>query len=354
MPFGGIIDILAIMANSMRKHLSVIVPVLLAAAILAFLIVPNFKEMSAVLRNTQPVWLAVSILFAAGSYTFMSLMLWDALILLKHHIRFIPTAAITLVSTVVNYFVSSAGASGFITRVHLLEKRGVPYGSCVTSSVVITVLIYVSLAAIVAGGLILRFVQSPSFGRTFWEGLIGIAAVLGIATAFVVLFFNERLRMRWGRRIFVLVNKMVYYFSRKRLIPYEQFKSFQEQLDSGISLVYENTDHLPRQLFFVFSDWFCNMFVLYFAFKAVGVSMTMPQLIIGFAIGMLMTVIPILPGGMGAMEAAMTASFVSMGLDKASSIAASLIFRIFYYILPGIMSLFVFWWLKVSERRNYN
>lgn len=342
------------MANAMRKRLSLIIPVLLAAVILAFLIVPNFKEMSAVLRNTQPLWLAVSLLMVAGSYVFMSLMLWDALILLNYRLKFIPTAAITLVSTVVNYFVSSAGASGFITRVHLLEKRGVPYGACVTSSIVITVLIYVSLAAIVAGGLVLRFVQTPSFGRTFWEGLIGICAVLGIATALVVIFFNEKIRKRWGRKIFLITNKIVYFFSKRRLIPYEQFKSFQEQLDSGIDLVYEHTEHMPRMVAYVFADWFCNMFVLYFAFKAVGVSMAMPQLIIGFAIGMLMTVIPILPGGMGAMEAAMTASFVSMGLDKGAAIAASLIFRILYYILPGFLSLFVFWWLKTSERRNYN
>lgn len=291
-------------------------------------------------------------LSAVGSYFFMSLMLWDVLALLKHKVSFLPTVAITLVSTVVNYFVSTAGASGFVTRVHLLEKRGVPYGSCVTSSVVITVLIYVSLAAIVAGGSLLQFLQAPSFGKNFWEAVLGVGLVLAFSSFLVLMFFNDKLRMRWGRKGFVLVNLIVYFFARRRVIPYEQFKNFEEQLDSGISLVHEHTEHMPRLIFYVFADWLCNMLVLYFAFLAVGVSMAIPTLIIGFAIGMLMTVIPILPGGLGAMEAAMTAAFSSMGIDTASAITASLIFRIFYYILPGFFSIFVFLALKFSEKKG--
>jgi len=339
------------MRNFLRKNLAVILPVLLASVILIWLIYPNYGKMIEVMRNAQPVWMAVSLLCAAGSYIFMSLMLWDVLRLLKHKVNFIPTAAITLVSTVINYFVSSAGVSGFATRVFYLGKHGVPYGSCVTSSVVITVLIYVSLAAIVAGGALLQFVQSPSFGRSFWESMLGVAAVLSFASVLTLLFFNDRLRFRWCRKLYVLANLFVYYFSRRRWIPYEKFKSFDEQLDNGISMVHERTEYLPRLVFYVFADWICNMLVLYYAFKAIGVSMTISSLIIGFAVGMIMTVIPILPGGLGAMEAAMTASFSSMGIDTAAAITASLIFRIFYYIIPGVISIFVYWLLKSSAKK---
>ena len=340
--------ILAIMFKSLRKQLSVIIPVILASAILVWLIYPNYDSMVKVLRNSQPVWLAVSLACAAGSYIFMSLMLWDVLRLLKNRVDFIPTAAITLVSTVINYFVSSAGVSGFATRVFYLGRYGVPYGSCVTSSVVITVLIYVSLAAIVAGGSLLQFIQAPSFGRSFWESVLGVAAVLSFASVLTVLFFNDRLRFRWCRKIYMLVNIFVYFFSRRRFIPYEKFKIFEEQLDNGIAMVHARTEYLPRLVIYVFADWICNMLVLYYAFRAVGVSMSISSLIIGFAVGMIMTVIPILPGGLGAMEAAMTASFSRMGIDTASAITASLIFRIFYYIVPGVISIFVYWLLKSS------
>lgn len=344
--------ILAIMFKALRKQLSVIIPVILASAILAWLIYPNYDSMAEVLRNSKPVWLSVSLVCAAGSYIFMSLMLWDVLRLLRNRVDFIPTAAITLVSTVINYFVSSAGVSGFATRVFYLGRYGVPYGSCVTSSVVITVLIYVSLAAIVAGGSLLQFLQAPSFGRTFWESVAGVAAVLSFASVLTVLFFNDRLRFKWCRKIYMLINIFVYYFSRRRFIPYEKFKIFEEQLDNGIAMVHARTEYLPRLILYVFADWICNMLVLYYAFKAVGVSMSISSLIIGFAVGMIMTVIPILPGGLGAMEAAMTASFSRMGIDTAAAITASLIFRIFYYIIPGVISIFVYWLLKSSAAKK--
>ena len=146
----------------------------------------------------------------------------------------------------------------------------------------------------------------------------------------------------------MLVNIFVYFFSRRRFIPYEKFKIFEEQLDNGIAMVHARTEYLPRLIIYVFADWICNMLVLYYAFRAVGVSMSISSLIIGFAVGMIMTVIPILPGGLGAMEAAMTASFSRMGIDTASAITASLIFRIFYYIVPGVISIFVYWLLKSS------
>ena len=67
---------------------------------------------------------------------------------------------------------------------------------------------------------------------------------------------------------------------------------------------------------------------------------------------MLMTVIPILPGGLGAMEAAMTAAFAGMGIETAAALTASIIFRLFYYIFPGFMSIFVYWGLKISEKKR--
>jgi len=69
----------------------------------------------------------------------------------------------------------------------------------------------------------------------------------------------------------------------------------------------------------------------------------------GFAFGMLMTLIPILPGGLGAMEAAMTAAFSGMGIPVAQALTASLLFRLFYYLLPAFASVFIYWALHASE-----
>ena len=68
----------------------------------------------------------------------------------------------------------------------------------------------------------------------------------------------------------------------------------------------------------------------------------------GFAVGMMATLIPILPGGLGAMELAMTAVYAQMGIDWDAALMATLIYRVVYYILPGIVSIFIYWGLQLS------
>ena len=67
-----------------------------------------------------------------------------------------------------------------------------------------------------------------------------------------------------------------------------------------------------------------------------------------------MTVIPLLPGGLRAMEAAMTAVYSQMGVSVGQALAATLIFRFLYYLVPSLASIFIYWALKVSESRHHH
>ena len=89
--------------------------------------------------------------------------------------------------------------------------------------------------------------------------------------------------------------------------------------------------------------------VLYFAFRAVGVHISTGVLVAGFAVGMVTTLIPILPGGLGAMELAMTAVYSQMGIDWDAALMATLIYRVVYYLIPGIVSIFIYWGLQLSS-----
>ncbi|HCD38057.1 MAG TPA: hypothetical protein DEQ77_04960 [Candidatus Omnitrophica bacterium] len=198
----------------------------------------------------------------------------------------------------------------------------------------------------------LQILKTNEFGRSFVEGVAGGGFVMSFALALILLFFHEELRHSWSRKIFKIINHLIYFFS-KREIPHESFLKFEEQLNSGIQTIHSRKYELPKVVAYVAADWVCNILVLFFAFKAVGVTMGASQLVIGFAFGMIMTVIPILPGGLGAMEAAMTAAYSQMGIGVGHALAASLLFRLFYYIVPSLASIPIYWGLQVSERRHY-
>lgn len=333
---------------SAGKKLAVYAPILLSVVILAWLVYPNLDSLLVTLKSADLFFLLCSLLFSVASYILMGLSLWEVLRILGHTLPFLEIFSVAFVSTTVNYFVSSAGISGFATRAHLLGKRKVPYGASVTSSVVITVLIYLSLAVIVVQGAVLQFLQTPEFHHSILESVIGVGAVLTFAFLLTLLFFHHELRTSWGRKIFLAVNRVIYFFSRKE-IPHENFDKFESQLDEGIRTIHGRRFELPVVIGYIFADWLSNILILYFAFKAIGVSMGATMLVAGFAFGMVMTVIPILPGGLGAMEAAMTAAFSGMGVPVAKALAASLIFRFLYYLLPAFASIFVYWGLHATE-----
>ena len=88
---------------------------------------------------------------------------------------------------------------------------------------------------------------------------------------------------------------------------------------------------------------------LFFAFKAFGIQIYAGVLSAGFAVGQATTLIPILPGGFGAMEGSMAAVFEGLGVRWEGALVAVLIFRACYYVIPGLTSVFVLWGLKMSE-----
>ncbi|HAH30930.1 MAG TPA: hypothetical protein DCL44_01300 [Elusimicrobia bacterium] len=335
-----------------RNKLFIYAPMAVSLAILAWLIAPNAGSLLDTLKESNPWWLVLSIAFSFGSYALMGLSLWEVLRILGWPLPLVETCGISFVSTTVNYFFSSGGISGFATRAHLLSRRNVPYGTSVTSSVVLTVFIYLILAVIIVEGVFLQILKTNEFGRSFLEGMLGVGFVMGFALALTVLFFHEELRHSWSRKIFKVVNHLIYFFSRRE-IPNESFIKFEHQLNSGIRTIHSRKYELPKVVCYVAADWICNILILFFAFKSVGVTMGISELVIGFAFGMIMTVIPILPGGLGVMEAAMTAAYSQMGIEVGHALAASLLFRLFYYIVPSLASIPIYWALQVSERRHY-
>lgn len=150
------------------------------------------------------------------------------------------------------------------------------------------------------------------------------------------------------RRIFRLMNKMLFHVFRA-LIPKGKYDNFVDQLDEGIDLIHKKKKKLTWTIIYVCADWLFTILVLYFAFRAVGVHITAGVLVAGFAVGMVTTLIPLLPGGLGAMELAMTAVYAQMGINWDAALMATLIYRVVYYILPGIVSIFIYWGLQLSE-----
>ncbi len=324
---------------------------LISVSLVAFLVVNSWESFIKIWGEVEIKYLVLSSVSAVFIYVSMGLALWEVLRVMGRKINIFAAIGIALVSTTVNYLVSSLGVSGFALRAHLLDRRKVPFGMSVTASIVITVLLYFVLALIILFGSLLLFLKTHATKWQITQSLALIVFMAAICGGITLFLFNNELRVKWVRKAFRAINRIGYtLFSA--LIPKSVFDNFNVQLEKGIHAIHKKRKSLPRAIAYISLDWLFTMLVLYFAFKAVGVSISPAALVSGFAVGMVTTLIPILPGGLGAMELAMTAVYSQFGIEWETALMACLIYRVLYYIVPGILSIPVYWALQFSSHKE--
>ncbi|MEF3280179.1 MAG: flippase-like domain-containing protein [Elusimicrobiota bacterium] len=330
------------------KKIFKFIPLIVASVILYFLIYPNYHKIIKIYYVSSKFWLFMAFVAAMGSYFFMSLSLNEMLKIMGYKISFLNSFSITMISTTVNYFFSSAGASGFAIRTHLLNKKGIPVSICLSTSVVLTALIYLVLGLIIFQSFFLYFIEIRKLNIQIIEGAAGSFIVLFLSFFMAIIIYSYRFRNRWAIRIFYFINSTLYQITKYQ-IPKEDFRDFKNKLNHGINILHKRKYELPKVMGYVLLDWMLNIIVLYFAFLSINIKIPLLKLIIGFSFGMVMTIIPVLPSGLGAMEVVISGFYSNCGIPLESAIFASLVFRIFYYIIPSIISMVMFYGMKIVE-----
>lgn len=331
-----------------NQRLVVAAGVVASIAILAFLILHNLGPVLRVSEDIVWKWVAVAVACALGSYLMIGLALREILLLLGYRLSIAEIMGIALVGTTANYFVSSAGVSGFALKAHLLRKRSVPYGSTVTASVLSSAIMYIVLAVIIGQGLVYLFLHLRGTKIAVMESAVGLLILLGVTIPTLMFFFDHELRSQVTRKLFHWLNRGVFVVSKAE-IPREDFVEFEAQLTDGLERVRQDKRGLARTIAFTCLDWVLCMTTLHFAFRAVGLTVSVGHLSAGFTAGQAAALIPVLPGGLGVVEGSMAAIFESLGVLWEKALVAVLLYRLAYYVLPGIISVFVLWGLKVSE-----
>jgi len=332
----------------MKRKFFKYLPLILALIILYFLISPNYEKLIEIYQNSSKKYLFFSFVSSIISYLFMSLSLYEMLKIFGYKIDFLRTFYITLISTTTNYFFSSGGASGFAIRMHLLHRRKIPLSVSLTTSIVLTAFIYLILGFIVFQSFVIYLIEIKKINIDILEGFLGTILIFLIPFLMSMIVFNHRFRNRWAIRIFYFINNTLYQIT-KYYIPKKDFREFKNNLNFGIFVLHKKKYELPKVLLYVLLDWVFNILVLYFAFLSVGVKLSLVRTVIGFSFGMVMTILPILPSGLGLMEVVISNFYSNIGISFETSVFASLVMRFFYYILPSIFSIIVFYGFKIID-----
>lgn len=331
-----------------RRGLLIAAGLLLSLGLLAGLVLTHLDALERVGSSVRWPFVAAALACALGSYAMVGLALREVLGLLGYALPAPVVFGIAMVSTTANYVISTAGLSGFAVKAHLLRKRHVPYGTTVMASVVSSVVLYLVLGVIIAQGLLYLLLRLHGTRIAVMEGLVGLAVLLATSVTLLVFVVHRELRGRLTRWLFHKVNRAAFSLSKSE-IPPEDFAQFEAQLGEGLERIRQNKGRLTWTIAYTALDWCLALLCLHFAFAAVGVRLSVGHLSAGFTIGQAATLIPFLPGGLGAMEGSMAAVFEGLGVSWDAALVAVLLYRLAYYVVPGIFSVFVLLGLKLSE-----
>jgi uncharacterized protein (TIRG00374 family) len=316
------------------------------AAGVALLVLPvafsDGRRLLETIRSVRATELAASAILTLLSYLAMSRSYQGIACAAGVDLPFRAWARITLVSNTANYLVTTAGLSGFAVRMYLLAQRGVRPGRAVLISLVQTFLTNLTLLAFILLGF------ATLVARHYLpEGtLIGASVVLATLSATLlyaaVLVLHRDLRRR---TLFVVADRMHRVLRRlsPRWTPGRlKLWRFQHNLNEGFDFLLSRKDRIIAPTAWITLDWVLTLAILWAAFRAVGHPVPVGIVIVGFAVGICVSLASLVPGGLGIMESSMTAVFVSLGVPLEPSVVAVLIFRLVYYVLPLCVSLFVF------------
>jgi hypothetical protein len=117
---------------------------------------------------------------------------------------------------------------------------------------------------------------------------------------------------------------------------------FQRNLNRGIEFLMQRKRHMIVPTLWIVVDWVATILILYSAFWMIGATISLGIVIVGFSVGIVLSIVSFVPGGLGVMEGSMAAVFVSLSVPLETAVVAVLIFRVAYYFLPMLISLFFF------------
>lgn len=292
----------------------------------------NWQLVPLALFFTALSYLCLSYGFASVNRVFGIPMGWRALL------------EVGFVSMTLSHLMSAAG---YTLRVLLLRRRGLSVGDSLAATVVHSYLNNLALFALLPFGLLHLLLSRPLSTRE----VVGDGVALGLLTLGFVLaaamLFVERARTP-TLRAFSVAGRWILRRDVSRALH-----DLGSTLSAGTAVVRARPWSLVLPVALVAADWAFSLAALDACFAALGGSISAGVLVTGFAVGVSLGLLSMVPGGLGVQEGSMAGIYSLLGVPLEQALLASVLFRLVYYLVPFGVSLAFYWrLLRGVEREN--
>ena len=307
------------------------------AALFAF---ADFHELWVVMQGANPWLLALPFLCMLASYLTMARSYQGISEAAGHHLPLVEMLKITLVANSMNYLVSTGGLSGFAVRLYFFTRQGIASQTAVVISLAQTFLTNCTLLLFILIGFAYVFRNSTLHGSALVVTVVLLVLFILLAVVAFLLLLNPRLRRRTLFRLAQATHWLLHRVRPGRAPARTHIWRYQFNLNRGIDFLIARKRAMLMPLFYIGLDWLFTILILYTAFLSIEYPIALSHVIVGFAVGIVLSFASLIPGGLGVMEGSMAAVFASMGVPFETAVVAVLLFRVAYYLVPLLISVF--------------
>ena len=303
------------------------VALLAVAAVALYGLLPQLLDMWATvprLRSLGLLWFVATLLLETGSYACQ----WKLTRVALPQVSWFVAATSQLVSNAVSKTVPGGAAMGAATGWRMLSVSGVEKGSAGAALTATAIISNGVLFMLPVVALLLSIIGAP-----VPRGLDRVA--YGGAALFVVIFLVGIALVRHDRPLIWLGNSLERVSRPLLRRLHRDGGPTAAGLVRQRDLMVEGLGARWRAaLAAAVGNWLLDFFALVAALMAVGVKPRLSVVLLAYGAAAVLGMIPITPGGLGFVEAGLTAMLVLAGVPSADALLATLFYRVVSYWLP--------------------
>jgi uncharacterized protein (TIRG00374 family) len=308
-----------------RRHLLRTVIWLALTAISLYLVAPSLLDVLGSSRDLQklaPLWLVAMAVLQALSLA----SLWALQRLAIRARRWRPVVTSQLAGNAMSKIAPGGGAVGAAVQYRMLVDTGMDRARVVGGLTVANLLTFALVLA-------MPVLAVPALIRGIVPSDLAVATVIGVAVFLVLAALgawclrSDRPLTVVGRLIQAVRNRLRPHAARLSGLPSRLLRERDRILDTlGPQWL--------RALLATTGRWAFDYATLLAALAAVGSHPRAALVLLAFCAAQLLSQIPITPGGLGFVEAGLTATLTLAGVAAADAVLATFAYRLFSYWLP--------------------
>lgn len=327
-----------------REHKKKIILSFIAAAIIVFIVtaLAGLDGIINALEKTNYWLLGLSFILEAGIILIWTFR-WKLILDVIDESPKFTSLMVMLFASLFGNNITPGAAGGEPLRAYILrEVKGTPFEIGFASSTADRVFEFLPfiIISVLAAVLIL------TWNISIWTRvLVTLLIVLCIIFFSVVIYAG--INKDIAQRVTLSVARSVFPFFLKLTRKEITFSEISEKLifyinrfTAGFAMALKDKKVLLIGFVLSFGMWGLDMVRFYVCFWAVGIQPPLLPLVIIYTVGVLISLLPLIPGSLGIREATLVALFAVAGISADYVVAASVIDRIGSYFIPTIIGAF--------------